>query len=782
MLPLRHFISITCIFFALTGVTQAGEPKPTPAPKPQQEAQGNWLTGTIYAGSTPMKEADVKKMNMTDDGVKGLKLFGGVTLKGLVIRLGEKKDAAVCFDTELMRMSAGWTGGFVTPIKLMSRGEFPTALGTPFFWTNVCTYWAKDEKFCDPLPNHIGPLPKDCAEWKGFYVNGEKIILSYTVEGVGIYEMPEHDSETKVFYRKFTVAPSSKNLKLAVPTCALGSDFANVSTAVSNSRCKLEKKKLEMAYFITIPASNEPTSFRVALYLASKKDVVLPSIQKAFAEPEIDLKPLTHGGPAHWPEVIETKGVLGTGDGAYVVDTLTVPYKNPYNSEMLISGMDFFSDGRAAVCTFGGDVWIVSGIDDKLEHLKWKRFASGLYHPLGLKIVKDEIYTLGRDQVTRLHDLNGDGEADFYENFNNDIHITTNFHEFAFDLQTDPQGNFYFSKAGPVRNGGRGFQEIVDHHGCLLKLTPDGKTLSVVATGFRAPNGIGVGPNGELSSGDNEGTWMPMCRLNWIKPGGFYGAVPTAHRTAPPSDYDKPICWFPKDVDNSSGCQVWDTTGGKFGPFAGGMFHLSYGTCSLFHVMKEEVDGVMQGGVVRLPLNFNHGTMRARFNTKDNAMYICGLKGWQTTSAEVGGLQRVRYTGKPANLPSELHVVKNGIKITFTDPLDRDSVKDLENYTIEQWNYIWSEAYGSPDISAKKASAAKSGEKNEWTPAQMSKRERDTVVVKSVTLLEDNKTLYLEIPEIQPVMQMKIKYNIKSADGKTLKQEIINTIHALGGR
>ena len=25
--------------------------------------------------------------------------------------------------------------------------------------------------------------------------------------------------------------------------------------------------------------------------------------------------------------------------------------------------------------------------------------------------------TLGRDQITRLHDENGDGEADFYENF-----------------------------------------------------------------------------------------------------------------------------------------------------------------------------------------------------------------------------------------------------------------------------------------------------------------------------------------------------------------------------
>src|SRR5436190_724596 len=55
--------------------------------------------------------------------------------------------------------------------------------------------------------------------------------------------------------------------------------------------------------------------------------------------------------------------------------------------------------------------------------------------------------------MTRLHDLNNDGEADYYEAFNYDVHTTTGFHEFPFDLQTDPQRNFYFAKAGPVRDG-----------------------------------------------------------------------------------------------------------------------------------------------------------------------------------------------------------------------------------------------------------------------------------------------------------------------------------------
>ena len=44
---------------------------------------------------------------------------------------------------------------------------------------------------------------------------------------------------------------------------------------------------------------------------------------------------------------------------------------------------------------------------------------------------------------------------------------------------------------------------------------------------------------------------MPKCRLNLVKPGGFYGVVDLAHRDEKPTMYDEPICWFPKDVDNS---------------------------------------------------------------------------------------------------------------------------------------------------------------------------------------------------------------------------------------
>jgi hypothetical protein len=371
-----------------------------------------------------------------------------------------------------------------------------------------------------------------------------------------------------------------------------------------------------------------------------------------------------------WPETVETTGKLSEKVGEpYVVDDVKLPVINPWKAPMFTSAFDFLTDGRAVISTFHGDVFIASGIDEKLEKVTWRRFASGLYHALGLKVVNGEIYVTCRDGVWKLRDTNGDGECDTYEAFNFDLMVTKSFHEFTFDLQTDPAGNFYVIKAGPVRKGGRGFDEICDHHGALLKISPDGRKSELFASGFRAPNGIAVSPTGQVTTGDNEGTWTPVCRLNWIKQGGFYGVPPLAHKSVEPTDYDRPLCWFPKDVDNSSGGQVW-VTSDKFGPWKDRLLHLSYGMCSLFGVLPQEVSfngqPQMQGGVARFNVDFASGAMRARFNPQDGQLYVTGLRGWQTTATQNGCFQRVRYTGAATRMPIALAATKKGIKLDFT--------------------------------------------------------------------------------------------------------------------
>ena len=87
-----------------------------------------------------------------------------------------------------------------------------------------------------------------------------------------------------------------------------------------------------------------------------------------------------------------------------MVDTIEPPFENPWKALLFFSGHDFLPDGTAMLCTIQGDVWHVSGLNEQLDHVRWRRFASGLHQALGLVVSGKNVYVLGRDQITCLHD------------------------------------------------------------------------------------------------------------------------------------------------------------------------------------------------------------------------------------------------------------------------------------------------------------------------------------------------------------------------------------------
>src|SRR5690606_17751326 len=113
---------------------------------------------------------------------------------------------------------------------------------------------------------------------------------------------------------------------------------------------------------------------------------------------EVSLTPLRTPGAARWGEPLRTKGIVAENENQpYVVDRIEVPQENPHNALFFVAGLAFFSNGDAAVGTAHGDVWLVRGLDASLKNVTWQRFATGLYQPLGLEIVDDTVYVLGRD-------------------------------------------------------------------------------------------------------------------------------------------------------------------------------------------------------------------------------------------------------------------------------------------------------------------------------------------------------------------------------------------------
>ncbi|NIP98008.1 MAG: hypothetical protein GWO24_33105, partial [Akkermansiaceae bacterium] len=346
---------------------------------------------------------------------------------------------------------------------------------------------------------------------------------------------------------------------------------------------------------------------------------------------------------------------------------------------------------------------------------------------------------------------------DFYENFNNDWELTSGFHAFCFDLQTGPDGSFYFAFGSPVRGGGRSFERMSRHHGSILRVSKDGSRLERYATGLRAPNGIGVSPTGQVTSGDNEGTFVPRCPIHWIEEGEFLGVVDAAAdyanmKTTPtvgqrrggrkqhldPGEQPIPLAWLPKNVDNSNGGQVW-VTSDKWGPFEGEMLHLSYGQSALYVVLKEKRGEVMQGGVVKIPVRPTSSAMRGKFNKRDGQLYIAGLKGWQSNAAREGGLDRVRYTGRPVRMPRSLKVREGGIEIGFNQVLDRELAEDPESYSISGSDLRWTHDYGTAEYEV--------GHRDSAGPP----KGRTRFTVKSAKLLEGGKSVFVEIENLQPV-------------------------------
>ncbi len=442
----------------------------------------------------------------------------------------------------------------------------------------------------------------------------------------------------------------------------------------------------------------------------------------------------------------------------FAIDKIDWPEQNPWDSWIRFGGFDFFQDGnRAALSTWNGDVWTVTGLNDALDSLTWQRVATGLNQPLGLKIVDEQIYVAGRDQITRLVDLNGDGETDFYENFNNDVYNSEHFHEQVMDLQTDEAGNFYFMKSAR-----HGLPAQHPHHGTLVRVSSDGKKSDVLAYGFRASNGLGISPGPTFYGTDQEGYWMPANRLNRITaPGKFYGNLWGWHPPGgPPDSYEPPLCWVAPFVDRSPATLVWVPTD-MWGEMGDSLLSVSYGTGKVYAVLQQEIGETVQGALTEMGLEFPTGVMRGRFHPITGNLYIAGLFGWSSEKQRDTGFYRIRMTGAPLRTPKSFRAVKDGLIIDFYTPLEAESVANLENWRVQSWEYRWSKNYGSPQLK-------RSGEEG-----------RDEHTVQSATLSDDGKTVFLKIPSLTSTMQFHVVIKGNFADGVPLDCYLHGTIQEL---
>lgn len=685
---------------------------------------------------------------------------GNIAQKGIAVRLDagsggiSRGRAWMLYDHDTLRVATGWSGdGFVDWKGIAFDGSHQTHTrisGTPVFANPTGPGWANpsDGSWDDPRPQgrdgrRYGPLPVAWARYRGLYRHGDQAIVSYSLGTTGVFDSPSliPYGAASIFVRTLNLGASARPLTARVAT-----DDPALAVVLRGTGAILDRQ----AGFVQLhfPPADHPRHVRV--YLARLDGPNLQALADAD-EGSFDLAPLTHGGPPRWDQEITTRVAPGDDTGAFRVDTLPLPDANPWHAWMRTTGFDFYPDGKsAAVCTWNGDVWRVDGIDGDGE-LRWRRLVSGLFQPLGLKFRGGDLFVSCRDQLARLQDLNGDGETDFIECFNNDHQVTEHFHEFAMGLQTDTEGNFYYAKSAR-----HALPALVPHHGTLLRVSADGTRTDIMAHGFRAANGVCLNDDGTFFVTDQEGHWTPKNRINHVVPdGGFYGNLFGYTEVTDPSDgaMRPPLAWITNEQDRSP-AELVRVPQGIWGPLGGSLLNLSYGYGRLYIVPHESVNGQLQGGVCALPLpDFPTGVMRGRFHP-NGFLYACGMVGWATNCQQDGGFYRLRPTGRPVRVPIGVSSRPGSLSLTFSDPLPREV--DASTFAARAWNLRRSADYGSPHLDER------------------------PLPITAASVDANRRTLTLSLPDLAPTPGLEITWRLRDAEAGEIDGSIHLTLHALG--
>ncbi len=399
----------------------------------------------------------------------------------------------------------------------------------------------------------------------------------------------------------------------------------------------------------------------------------------------------------------------------YLLEDLKIPDE----AFLEVGGMDFLPDGRLAVCTRRGEVWLVEGLYGENDPV-FTRFARGLHEPLGLTAQGNSLLIAQRGELSRLTDTDGDDRADKFETIYR-WPLSANYHEYAYGPELTPDGGMLISLN--VGWEGKGVSKS-KWRGWIIKVFPDGR-MEPYACGMRSPAGTYLTPDGDLFYSENQGDWVGSGRITHVEKGDFVGhPAGLAWASEPNSPVDlqpetildhdygtlyqaaqqvegikPPAIWLPHAIMGiSTADMLVDTTGGKFGPFAGDMLVSDQGQSKIMRVVLEKVNGTYQGAAFPFREGWASGLLRLSFG-KDGVL-LGGMtsRGWSSTGPSLYALQRLKWTGKVPFEMKAIAIQQDGFELTFTQPVDPATARQLKNYAVQGFTYHYREKYGSPAI------------------------------------------------------------------------------------
>jgi cytochrome c len=362
----------------------------------------------------------------------------------------------------------------------------------------------------------------------------------------------------------------------------------------------------------------------------------------------------------------------------------------------MVGGIDFLDDGRMVVSTWDpeGSVYLVENFDAAPDDIKVKRIALGLAEPLGVKVVDGEIYVLQKQELTRLVDTNGDDIIDRYELVSNDWSVTTNFHEFAFGLEYQ-DGYFYAAFATAILPGGASANPQASSRGKAVKISKDSGQVEFIAHGLRTPNSIGRGVDNQLFIADNQGDWVPACKIVELTQDAWYGSRSVDFAGTANLEETLPVVWLPQgDIGNSAS----QPAPLNVGPYQNQMIHGDVTHGGIKRVFAERVNGRLQGVVFRFSQGLEAGVNRLKW-APDGSLVVGGVGNpgnWSHSGKKWYGLQSLTYNQQSTFEMLSISARSDGFEITFTEAIKEGRNIQASDFEIQQYYFEPTAAYGGP--------------------------------------------------------------------------------------
>lgn len=631
-----------------------------------------------------------------------------IVRRGVLIRLGE--DLWTCFDPDLLRYAAIWKSpanqppltldsmaAVSYPDKQAKADKPPFLNGTILASTpelpgvgvvDLSSIDSREGVLTDGNRN-VGPLPVENFRWQGISLRDDQVILNYRI---GSRQIKESCRVIKpdLVERVISISPGENSIAINLDAYDGKITTSGITQSVTLQNGELRYllvrgsgvfsvfPKPGRGIFLSLEPSRETTSFQI---LRSSAPIVNPPTPKPISE-AASATPL-------FPQKIESASPSPPKTSSPVATrSIKFPFPNPWQRVIRPTDITFLSNGDALLTTLDGDVWRISDIEKPTA--TWSRAAFGIFEPMSIASnAEDEVFVLGRDQITKLEDTNGDGFFDNYLCASDAFHQTIHTRDYATSLELLPDGSFVIGRAGLLDDKPHLYNENTTDRGSILKISPDGITVTTLADGLRVPY-IGLRADGAILSSDQQGNYIPSSPIHLIAGGTPYlGYEPSNFRKK--KQPTAPLLWFPYQINRSGA--AFATLPARSFPSLGERFaHLSWSG----RIFITETPSVGQPFAWKLPADFDFPILGAAIQPTTGKFFATGIgiSGYKPTTSKQIGLTEISENHAIVT-PVSFDVRQDRITVAFRDPLPPGLSLITPRPQLDLWNIQRSKKYGS---------------------------------------------------------------------------------------